>query len=332
MKLKRTVFINGLWIILGDDEMKKQTSSRNISVVSMLLLAILSFTNACQVNGGYDKVYEDSLDFVRYDSQSNSLWMSEFVGSEILNLELDSGGSVRIVDIPRDRVVTSICTATDIWIGLLDTATEEFSIYRYDRQTAKWKDYHNFETAKCKTLSNGSVVFWSRNKLLPLASDAIGAIISTPYAAGDVSRDNSGAYWLTTDSGEIFQYDNSEGWISKFDALGNSYLFFDTSNYLWVVNYDEVRRYNISNENYEFETLIKTDLGIKQSVFEDRNGTIWVIGTTTIISWNGGVMKEMVLPAGVTLVRFGDYDPSTNNLFLSTDNGIYSLQLDTLDR
>ena len=314
--------------------MKHSVFSKRKILTCLILLSTVVFTNACQVNSAYSNIFSESLDIVRFDKQSNSLWMADFVGEEVLRVVLDEGvpirynDSVMLVSLPNDTVVSSLCVSDDVWAELLTLSSEEFSIYKYDREIGTWQKNSDFASAKCKVFNNGGIAFWSTNKLLLATANTETVIINTPENLWDVSRDNVGNFWLATEDGGIFQYNGSSRWDHRYATIESPYIFFDTDNYLWVVNYEKVLRYDLNNSDGDAEKIIEIDLGAKQSIFQDSRGRIWIIGTTKMFVWNGSAITEIRPPNGVNLIRYGDYDPNNNILFISTDAGVFSILLE----
>lgn len=313
--------------------MKNKIFSRRAILICLMLLAFLA---ACRTNATYREIFSEPLDIVRFDEKSNSLWMAEFVGEEILSIRLGEGSSIRnrdsaiLVNVPGNLVVTTLCISSEAWAEFLDPSSKEFSIYKYDASNGTWQKHSNFASAsaKCKVFNNGDIVFWSTNKLLLATTSAETIIIGAPEDLWDVSLDTVGNYWLATENGNIYHYNNNSGWDQRYATIENPYIFFDAENYLWVVNHENVFRFNTNNDNGEAQKIIETDLGFTQSIFQDNQERIWIIGTTRIIVWNNGEVTEIRPPHGASFLRYGDYDPSENKIFLSTNIGIFYIQLD----
>ena len=304
----------------------------------------------------------ESFFYIVYVATTRTIWLATPADTTVYRLKRPDNdvnfGKAERIPIPNNSYFTSMCASDSVWISSFimsdppplsfkpitpapsptvskSGASDPSAIYAYTNNA--WLSQAVLDTTKnvtCKSLKDGSVVFWGLDiftRFNSTNSQAQDVNINADWLIIDVADDPRGNLWVSTAMGEIYKQ-RQGGWV-LVDTLGvNSHpeLFVDNSGNLWVASDNTyIYKYPTSSSTPIREKVLESSsLGFSQKFFQDNSGAIWLIANNKLMVQKEGQFQEIDLPPYSSSLRFGFFDSETNALFVLTENGVFALDLD----
>jgi hypothetical protein len=315
-------------------------------VTILAVLMTFSFLVSCSANTSWVKISNGAFDKIEYDRNSQSIWMINSVENIVYKLvrpvdDINFGPPEKI-DTPDGYFMSDACASGGLWTSsFYFSSTNPLGepepllakkIFRYMDDEKSWQTVGETPNiATCKSLMNGDVLFVSRNEIVRfLPSDSQSQLLETTWAIYDYVDDLDGNVWITTTEGQIYKLvSGSWQYIDDLPADTGVKLFVDNRGNLWTVSQNKyVHKYDYSDPSVPHK-VFESSLGWRQDFFQDENGTIWLVTSDRLFKNVNGQFEEVGIPPRSDILHFGFYDNETNALFVSTENGVFFLDLDT---
>jgi hypothetical protein len=318
-------------------------------IESGLMLIGFIILSSCRAQVLWTQLSNIPFETVKYDGATHTMWVADLQNKAVyklaaINNELDFENAERI-ESPSDTVITDVCVSNGAWILSFSFSTPYFSsspptlpsppktntISKYTDNTKSWQTFGSFtQAANCKSLQNGDVVFWSRNEIMRFNSaDIQPQYISTKWDISYITDDMEGNLLVSTVNGEIYKQ-TLRDWALVDTLPPHSYprLFVDSNGNLWVTSGDtHIYRYSNFNSKLSKEELLASSLGWRRDFFQDKSGRLWLVTSKSLMILEEGIFKEVTLPPRTVVLYFGSFDVKTNTLYISTEDGVFSLDL-----
>lgn len=298
-----------------------------------LIFLVLSVNGCAGRFGLWDRVSPISYDEVQYDPRANILWVSNYLDSKISKFALDGNdateSATETISLPPDILVSYVCFSHNLWFAGFNEISGRDVIMGYSDSVLKKFDQESVLLG-CRVAASGEILFWEKSVIVDVGlQDELRSIQGIEgITIIDAFRAEDESLWILTKEGEIFSSKKSDEWILFAQSSMYKGLYVDGS-YLWVTSDSGIYRYQISMATQSnVENLLKTPLGVSQEIFKDRNGFVWVVTSENLWVWRYDKFEMINLPLGVRLIKDYALDFENNILYLSTDQGIYSLKLD----
>jgi len=302
---------------------------RSIRISAFFALVLLLSTVGCATNkDSWEKKSSNSFDEIQYDRQGNLVWAVNFLDSKLHRLDLVTGAVEEIL-LPPDVRISDICFSNGLWLAGFNKRTGDNMIMKYS--DIKLEDvFQSAVILGCKVMKNGDILFWDKSMIISISISSGGTIQEIQgvkeNVITDVFRTDDGKMWMLTTDGKVYTNDGSGSWTLFAESPLYKHLFVDRS-YLWVAGNQGIYRYQTSLQRNE-ENLLEAPLGFYQDIFKTQNGWVWVVTSESIWAWKDNSFNVINLPSGTTLLKGYSLDYRNNIVFISTNQGIYSLKLD----
>ena len=295
------------------------------SLLSMFLALtmFLSIGGCSGNNGAWEKIFSDSYDEIQYDNRAGIIWAVDFLDTKLYRLDPATVKREEIL-LPTDVRVSNICFSNTLWLAGFNMKTGVNMIMKYSEN--KFEEVlQSAVILGCKVSASGEILFWEKYKIFSvIARDEIQEIQGIrEKTIIDVCRANDGQLWMLTQDGKIYINDNSEDWVLFADSQMARNIFVDDS-YAWVANNGGIYRYQISSQGNK-ENLLEASLGFYQDIYQDQNGSIWIVTSENIWIGVDDVFSMVDLPYDTRLIKNNEFDFKNNILYISTNQGIFSL-------
>lgn len=179
----------------------------------------------------------------------------------------------------------------------------------------------NKETGQCTYVKN--------------LSDKNGNQIQRVY---DLAEDCNKRLWIATMGAGLFYYDLQTGepvYDPKANAATDKYkwiscLLYSNANHLYVGTYDGVRCIDLNTPDFAAEEILSRHIVL--SLYEDKNGHIWIGNSDGLAEWNPKTRQLTAyttahgLPSDAVYAIKGD---KQDNLWISTNAGMSRFNLNT---
>lgn len=319
--------------------------ARSVAFIFMFISFIA--LSSCHARFPWVQVSDVPFDKVRYDHITDTIWLADWQEKAVYRLarpnnDRDFGNAERIATM-NDSWITDICASNGVWVSSFVFSMPSKPIFnpeppipntisRYTDETESWQTVGvTDQIAPCKPLKDGGVVFWSQNELMRFnTTNTQPQYIKTDWEISYVTDDLDGNLWVSTATGEIYRQ-TQNAWVLVDKLSSDSYpkLFVDNSGNLWVAGGNRyIYKFSTSNSAFSQEKILESSLGMWQDFFQDNGGTIWLATSDRLLAQKDGQFQEVGLPPDSKLLQFGFFDNETNTLFVSTEKGVFALNLD----
>ncbi len=331
----------------------------------LLLLLLLSLLlGACQLftpASPWVRISDESqIASLAVNRVNGSVWVVDFFAEQIMYYPLDiQHGELsdpKTIRLDESLMFAQICPSDRIWVDNKFETGKNILVYLEEEDTWEIEEFPLFDeyialnrkTLHCNLLPDGEVVFWgSKSLYIYDQSDIIE--VAFDFEQGRISRvttDESGTLWVVTDNGEIYSQDDANlEWELVFEAgdfviprnSGFKVFAITRNEVVWLGAPHGVYRLDLQQENLALETILEFKYQIavdgidsmEQVYFlaEDNNQDIWIITSEAAWRYGDGVLESIDLPS-LPLGYFSlDFDPITNRIYLSTQDGIFYYQV-----
>ncbi len=312
------------------------------------MFVILIALPSCIARSPWVQVSDVPFDKVKYDSGAHAIWLVDSSDNTVYRLpypnhnDLDFRSAEKIAP-PNKTWVYDVCTSNDVWVsGFLFSTSPNLTfspativpltVSKYSDSTKSWQTvWEASNIAPCKSLKNGDIVFWSQNEIVRFNStDASPQYINTDWDVSYITDDLGGDLWVVNVNGEIYrQFQDTWVFVEKFSPASHLKLFVDDKGNLWVASDDKfVYKYSASDSAFSREMVFESSLGWRQDFFQDNSGSMWLVTSDSLLVQRDGQFQEVGLPPRSEILHFGIFDIALNTLFVSTEGGVFALDLD----
>lgn len=307
----------------------------------------------CQ-RSDWDCISDNTFFSISIRHSDHSLWGIDNDQGKLFSFSADKGGGLssifsaktqKIDLIPEAMEYFQICPSEQIWltknIRANDNPDEVFTTYDFNSGSWDMKALtnHSLPTGytwwSCVTTRSGEVVVFSDNWIgkfdgqlwTPMPIETEGEIMM-------LREDNEGNLWALSREGDLYHQDQSNlswAYFGRFEGPGDlssifSFTIGRTS--LWFLDTKYFYRWDLAQRDQGPEVIYTFPQKWHiLDTFEDANGMVWIVRINGIWMFNGEEIKMIELPQDAGSIYGTAFDNDLQKLYISTDKGIFSLQV-----
>jgi hypothetical protein len=227
---------------------------------------------------------------------------------------------------PPAKYIGDVCITNELMVVEFGSPTME----TYDYQTKIWKIYSNIlreeMSYRCFITAEKQLVVYGKDQIKVKEGDNWSSNLwKMKGELKFVIQDEKGTYWAITSDGYIFFSEYLEGeWQLFHNPTIIAYKIFCTSNTLWLLSYDGVYRFTITNpENNPIKVLGASVDDGPTSVIEISSGKYWIFTYKNFWEYQQENLNKSSLPWLTEHINSVAFDKIYNRIYISTNRGIY---------
>lgn len=274
---------------------------------------------------------DQDYDLVRYDPDRGHVWATNNYEDYIVKVAVDMDGnpldSMSVIDLPMNTAALGLCVSDSVWVLTGSSAI------RYLEDIEQWDTQFHLDLDtinSCKDYKNKSVLFIGSKKQTEYvvkyeSSKSISYVQLLP-GWRDVTQDDRGDLWLAMDNAIYLRDLQSQNWKLWSDTMGADAIFF-TQDKIWTVKNGHIF-YSTINSQFSPTEVVGINFNLNPAVYQGDDGQIWIVSQTGIWKFLKEHIEPLPLPKRVKHINIrNDFDSRNNILFISTEDGVYSVKL-----
>lgn len=293
----------------------------------------LFLLSSCQyVPNDWNPIYpEEDYDLIRYDSQENRIWASNNYSDVVVSIGLGKEYSAQLpvkkILLPDNLSLNTLCVSKDVWI------IAEYKLLKYLAAEDVWDRSFSLgfdKTYECQVLENGVLLFFGEKKEKNIMAiyrneNDIDFVELLPNTK-DINQDYFGEIWLITSNNGLWKLDKNLKWVYWDDVTGDQ-IFFTEPAILWIAKNRHLY-FSSLDHGIKLKPVENFDYDLSTSVYQGNDGRIWIVSQSGIWEYIADEVRRIEQPNNIKHINIiHAFDPGLNILFVSTENGIYSVSL-----
>jgi hypothetical protein len=302
--------------------------NRTTALMALLLLS------SCQLAlSAWVPLYtNEDYDLVQYEPISNTIWASNNFSDDIISIDLNHDASaqypVEKIALPGNLSLGKLCVSSDVWV------VADFKLVRYLPLRGSWSQepiINLDQISDCQVGYEKNVLFFGKKdkKAFVAIYDNIAQIhyIELLPETTDVQQDYWGETWLITSDNGLYKLDENFNWVRWGDISGER-IFFAEPNMLWVAKNNSLYLLPLDDSD-DLELLPDFEYDLTVSVYQGADSRIWLVTQSGIWEYTSEGLNKVAQPSTIKHINIvHGFDPDSNTLFVSTEDGIYAVSLE----
>jgi len=263
----------------------------------------------------------------------NELIVSSLYDTKVFVLSIHDQQSYAVsatIDLPPNFVIWRMCVTEDLWIIALDSNPQTgYFLLHYQFQEDAWDQIRIDELgeiAYCKMLTDTELIYYGQRGTGTVSEDGSSVLdgITLDFGFLDIALDPEGFLWVLGIDGRIYRQTSGNQLAYLVTQRGRELAPLGGGELL-ILDDQAVYRYSMQ-ENTGTESLFKA--GESEEIMDayKRGDIYWIITSRALwMSFPNG-FHEISMPLGVEYILASAYDPDSDVLFVSTDEGVYSIK------